>query len=48
VYRKVVKLLFVGNAYYIRRGKDASFNKILTEGALELSLFANKRKVLEI
>jgi hypothetical protein len=43
-----VKLLFVGHVYYVRSSKDTACNKIFTEGALELSLFSDKGKQLEI
>ena len=43
-----MKLLFVGHAHYVRGGKDTAYNKIFTQGALELSLFPNKGNLLEI
>jgi hypothetical protein len=43
-----VKLLFAGNVHYVPDGKDTSFNKIFTKGALELPLSADKCKMLEI
>jgi hypothetical protein len=43
-----VKLLFVGDLYYVRGGKDAARNKIFPKGALKLSLLTNKGSLLEI
>jgi hypothetical protein len=43
-----LKSLFVSYAHYDRSGKDTAFNKIFTQGALELSLFPHKGRLLEI